>query len=265
MRLNTLYTLLLAIFAVATSVKAMAQSDENGRNIEIVVHRGANKLAPENTVPSALVALKHGATWVELDVRCSKDGVMFNLHDETLNRTTNGNGLIGDMLSADIDKLDAGSWFGSEFAGLRVPRISEMLDSLQGRANVFFDVKRGTDVAALIALVRQKDYTNKSFFWFADPKMLNEFTRLAPEMKVKVNAQDVKKLKSWMKVCRPSYVETDAASITPKFRKFCHRHGIKIMAAIQGANEDAYREAIKARPDMVNLDQPELFTEVMKK
>ena len=87
--------------------------------IEIVVHRGANALAPENTWPSAEAALQYGATWIEVDVRTSKDGVLFNLHDETLDRTTNGKGQLSDMLSVDVRKLDAGSWFAPQFAGLR--------------------------------------------------------------------------------------------------------------------------------------------------
>ena len=106
-------------------------------SIEIVVHRGANHIAPENTIPSALAALEHGAGWIEVDVRKSKDNILYNLHDETLDRTTNGKGPIQDMLSKDIEKLDAGSWFSSRFTGIHVPRIAEMLDTLQGRHTFF--------------------------------------------------------------------------------------------------------------------------------
>lgn len=131
--------LVLTIYMLLPFVAIVAS--DNGRvadnNIEVVVHRGANWLAPENTVASAYAALDNGATWIEVDVRPSKDGVLYNMHDPSLNRTTNGHGLIGDMMSADIDRLDAGSWFGTEFAGTHVPRIAEMLDSLRGKANVF--------------------------------------------------------------------------------------------------------------------------------
>ena len=67
------------------------------------------------------------------------------------------------MLSKDIEKLDAGSWFSSRFIGIHVPRIAEMLDTLQGKAHIFFDVKRGTPIKDLITLVRQKGYENKKF------------------------------------------------------------------------------------------------------
>ena len=114
--------------------------------IEIVVHRGANALAPENTIASTDSALKYGAKWIELDVRKSKDGVLFNLHDETLDRTTNGKGKLAEMKAKDVRKLDAGSWFSPKFANTPLPSIAEMLDYLQGKAYVFFDVKRGTPI-----------------------------------------------------------------------------------------------------------------------
>ena len=229
------------------------------QNIEIVVHRGANALAPENTVASAYAALKYGAKWIEVDVRQSKDGVLFNLHDETLDRTTNGKGKLSEMMADDVRLLDAGSWFSSRFAGLRVPTIAEMLDSLQGKAYVFFDVKRGTSVDLLVRLVREKGFAEKSFFWFGDEEMLRQFIQLAPEMKIKVNAADVGKLKYWQSVCRPSYVEIAPEGITRKFKRYCRRHGILVMAACQEDDTSQFKLVIKKKPDLVNLDRPEEF------
>ena len=240
------------------SVAAQAQ-------IEIVVHRGANALAPENTWPSAEAALQYGAKWIEVDVRKSKDGVLFNLHDETLDRTTNGKGKLSDMMAQEVSQLDAGSWFGPEFAGLRVPTIAEMLDSLQGQAYVFFDVKRGTPIPTLVNLVREKGFADKSFFWFGDEAMLREFIALAPEMKIKVNAGDIERLKYWQSVCKPSYVEIAPEKITEKFRKYCRKHGIKVMAACQEDDTSQFQLVIDKKADLVNLDRPEVFLPLMQK
>ena len=229
------------------------------QHIEMVVHRGANALAPENTVPSAYAALEYGAEWIEVDVRRSKDGVLFNLHDETLDRTTNGKGRLADMPSEEVRKLDAGSWFGPQFAGLPVPTIAEMLDSLQGKAKVFFDVKRGTPIPTLVSLVREKGFADKSFFWFGDEAMLREFIHLAPEMKIKVNASDIARLKYWQGICTPSYVEIAPEKITCRFRRYCHRHGIKVMAACQEDDTSQFQLVIDKKADMVNLDRPEAF------
>ena len=176
-----------------------AVAAQNSVGIEIVVHRGANALAPENTIASADSALKYGAKWIEVDVRKSKDGELFNLHDETLDRTTNGKGLLSEMLAKDVRNVDAGSWFGPQFAGTPLPSIAEMLDYLKDKANVFFDVKRGTPIPSLVKLVREKGFADKSFFWFGDEAMLHEFTALAPEMKIKVNAGDIDRLIYWQR------------------------------------------------------------------
>lgn len=240
-----------------------AQGRPSSEDIEVVVHRGANFLAPENTLPSARAALKYGAEWIELDVRKSKDGVLYNLHDETLDRTTDGHGTIHLVTSSEIERLDAGSWFGPAFRGLKVPRIETMLDSLKGKANVFFDVKKGTPVADLVKLVRAKGFEKNSFFWFADAKMVPEFVKLAPEMKIKVNASDIEGIKKWQAVCRPSYVEIEPENITKNLVNYCHKNGILVMAAIQNGNEEAYKKAIQAQPDLVNIDQPELWARVV--
>lgn len=239
------------------------QGRSSSEDIEVVVHRGANFLAPENTLPSARAALKYGAEWIELDVRKSKDGVLYNLHDETLDRTTDGHGPIHLVTSSEIERLDAGSWFGPAFRGLKVPRIETMLDSLKGKANVFFDVKKGTPVADLVKLVRAKGFEKNSFFWFADAKMVPEFVKLAPEMKIKVNASDIEGIKKWQAVCRPSYVEIEPENITKNLVNYCHKNAILVMAAIQNGNEEAYKKAIQAQPDLVNIDQPELWARVV--
>jgi glycerophosphoryl diester phosphodiesterase len=235
------------------------------QNIEIVVHRGANALAPENTIASTDSALAYGAKWIEVDVRKSKDGVLFNLHDETLDRTTNGKGLLADMLAEDVRRLDAGSWFSQQYAGTPVPTIGEMLDHLRGRAHVFFDVKRGTPIPALVSLVREKGFADKSFFWFGDEAMLREFISLAPEMKIKVNAADIDRLKYWQTVCTPSYVEIAPEMITDEFRSYCHSHGIRVMAACQEDDTSQFQTVIDRRADMVNLDRPEVFLPLLKR
>ena len=255
--INKIFTTAL-FFWVVTAVAAQ-------NSIDIVVHRGANALAPENTWPSAEAALQYGAKWIEVDVRKSKDGVLFNLHDETLDRTTTGKGLLSDMRSENVRKLDAGSWFGPQFAGLHVPTIAEMLDSLQGRAYVFFDVKRGTPIPTLVNLVREKGFADKSFFWFGDEGMLREFIALAPEMKIKVNAGDIDRLKYWQSICKPSYVETAPEKITDKFRSYCHKHGILVMAACQEDDTSQFQLVIDKKADLVNLDCPEVFLPLLRK
>ena len=250
---------------LTTSFFLMGSSCLAKKTIEVVVHRGANALAPENTIASADSALAHGAKWIEVDVRSSKDGVFFNLHDDSLERTTNGKGRLADMLSSDIRKLDAGAWFSSKYAATSVPTIAEMLEHLRGKAKVFFDVKRGTSVVQLVKLVREKGFAKNSFFWFGDEGMLKEFVRIAPEMKVKVNAPTIERLKYWQSICKPAYVEISPQKLTPLFLEYCHRYGILVMAACQEDDISQYQMCIDKNADLVNLDRPEIFQKVQRR
>jgi glycerophosphoryl diester phosphodiesterase len=82
---------------------------------------------PENTFASFEQALESGADWIELDVHQTRDGGLAVIHDEAVDRTTNGHGLVKEHTIAELKQLDAGSWFGQQFAGQRIPTLDEVL------------------------------------------------------------------------------------------------------------------------------------------
>jgi glycerophosphoryl diester phosphodiesterase len=90
----------------------------------IVAHRGGGLLAPENTLAAIRLARNLGFTGVEFDVKLTGDGVPVLMHDDTLERTTDGSGAVADASYQEIAKLDAGSWFGNEFGGEPVPSFA---------------------------------------------------------------------------------------------------------------------------------------------
>jgi glycerophosphoryl diester phosphodiesterase len=93
----------------------------------VIAHRGARGVAPENTMAAFRAAVASGARWIETDVKLTHDGVPILMHDETLDRTTNGHGDVAAMDWKDIQKLDAGHWFAPEFTGEHVPHMAELL------------------------------------------------------------------------------------------------------------------------------------------
>ncbi len=97
---------------------------------KVIGHRGAKAYAPENTLASIETAASIGVEWVELDVKLTKDGVPVIFHDEELDRTTNGTGLVAETNYEDLRDLDAGSWFGDSFASVRIPTLEEAVDIL---------------------------------------------------------------------------------------------------------------------------------------
>jgi glycerophosphoryl diester phosphodiesterase len=86
-----------------------------------IAHRGAGKLAPENTLAAFRLGASHGYRAFECDVKLSADGVPFLLHDATLQRTTSGEGAAGERAWAELSRLDAGSWHSRAYAGEPVP------------------------------------------------------------------------------------------------------------------------------------------------
>ncbi|MEO6409601.1 MAG: glycerophosphodiester phosphodiesterase [Burkholderiaceae bacterium] len=87
-------------------------------------HRGAGKLAPENTLAAFRLGASHGQTAFECDVKLSTDGVPFLLHDNTLERTTSGAGIAGERLWSELSQLDAGGWHGPAYAGESIPALA---------------------------------------------------------------------------------------------------------------------------------------------
>src|SRR5215472_12885505 len=96
----------------------------------IIGHRGAKATAPENTLAGIRQARREGAAWVEFDVKLTADGHPILMHDDTLERTTDGQGPVAAARLADIRRLDAGSKFGPAWQGERVPLLSEALSVL---------------------------------------------------------------------------------------------------------------------------------------
>lgn len=96
----------------------------------IAGHRGDRADAPENTMPAFQAAFATGLDVVETDVQLTADGYPVLLHDPTVDRTTDGTGAIEDLTLAQVQQLDAGSWFAPEFAGTRIPQLGEFLDLL---------------------------------------------------------------------------------------------------------------------------------------
>ena len=97
----------------------------------VMAHRGYSSKAPENTMPAFELALEVGSGGIELDVHLSKDGEIVVIHDSTLNRTTNGSGLVSELTMAELRELDAGSWFSPEFKGEKLLTLGQVLELIK--------------------------------------------------------------------------------------------------------------------------------------
>lgn len=120
-----------------------------------VGHRGYSAAFPENTLAALRGAFEAGADWVEIDLQKSQDGQVVIFHDDTLERTSDGSGLVGAHTLAELRQLDAGSWFGAGFADEPIPTLEEALLEARARGPLLLDQKSsllfGSEIAAALA------------------------------------------------------------------------------------------------------------------
>jgi len=156
----------------------------------VIAHRGFSGAAPENTIAAVRAAIEIQADMAEIDVTLTADGHIVVIHDETLDRTTNGSGKVSDFSRAELQLLDAGAWFAPTFAGERIPSLDAVLDEIEGRILLNVEIKseavdRGIVpmVASAIQNQRMVDQVVVSSF---SPTALEQMHSEAPEIRTAV-------------------------------------------------------------------------------
>jgi glycerophosphoryl diester phosphodiesterase len=233
------------------------------KRIEIVCHKGANEYAPENTYAAAQRCIDWGVDYVEIDVRTSKDGVFYLLHDETLERTTNGHGPIAQRTAAEIEQLDAGSWFDPRFADQRVPRLEEFLRWIKGKAKVYLDVK-AADPQQIVDLIHAVGMADGVFFWSGNDAWALALRAIAPHLALKINVKTVADVVRAQEVYHANIVEVSLAQMTPALQSACQERGIKVMIYEQQKNLAAFRAILDWGAEMINLNHADAFLDVLR-
>ncbi len=155
-------------------------------------HRGARAYAPMNTLVSFELALSQGAQGIELDVHRSKDGVAVVIHDFTVDATTNGNGLVGEMTLAELKALDAGSWFSEDYVGVSVPTLDEVFETMGHRTFINVEIKslyqEATDgVEECVAeCIRHHNMVDRVILSSFNPYTLLRFRKILPDVAIGV-------------------------------------------------------------------------------
>ena len=113
--------------------------------IKVIAHRGGSDLAPENTLAAFQNAIDLGVDMIEIDVEQTSDSIVVVIHDEKVDRTTNGTGWVDSLSFAYVKTLDAGSWFDKKFKNERIPSLEEVLQFVDGRVILLVEIKAGSE------------------------------------------------------------------------------------------------------------------------
>jgi glycerophosphoryl diester phosphodiesterase len=176
-----LWLTLLATLVAMLSAHAQDSASPAVRLLEckrplVIGHRGYSQFAPENTLPSFKLALEAGADMAELDYYHSKDGALVVIHDATLDRTTDATNRWGgkkisveSKTAAEIQSLDAGSWFDPKYAGTKIPLLTNVLEVVHAAGGVTLIERKGGDAATCVKMLEEKKLINQvivqSFNW----------------------------------------------------------------------------------------------------
>ncbi|MFZ6035933.1 MAG: glycerophosphodiester phosphodiesterase [Patescibacteria group bacterium] len=224
----------------------------------IIGHRGAAGSRPENTLPSFAAAQKMGVSMVECDVHVCKTGDLIVIHDETVDRTTNGTGAVSDLTRHELQQLDAGG-------GAYVPTLDELLILLDHRCSINIELK-GVGTAHPVAqkiseYVQKHSWTLRQFLISSfDHPQLRELKQLQPDIAIGVlfgsdmPAQPI----AYASAMRAYSVNPDNKSITNELVTAAHQAGLKVFTYTVNAPAD-YDRVTGCHVDGIFTDFPERF------
>lgn len=235
--------------------------------MKIVGHRGASGDAPENTMAAFWAAKDVGADGIEFDVQRSADGELVVIHDYSVDRTTDGTGLVSELTTEEIARFDAGSWFSSAFSGAKVPRLSEVLglDSLEFEVEIKCFDRDG--MLAVLDAVRLAGALARAEFTSWNTPMLMALKDECPSARIGMFSR---RRETWMAdpvfeqtiVGGAAFTTADivhvyAGDITPSIVDALHAQGREVHANDAATVGDLER-ALKAGADRTSTNHPEM-------
>ncbi len=156
---------------------------------QVTAHRGFSHVAPENTLPAFQAAIDSGADYIELDVQLTADGQLVVCHDELIDRTTNGHGMLKNYTYEQLQQFSAGSWFGKdgEFDDVKIPLFTEVLDLVGNDIMLNIEIKRSGEpkktAERVVELIEEYGIANSCYITSFSYDALKKVKKLNPKIK----------------------------------------------------------------------------------
>jgi glycerophosphoryl diester phosphodiesterase len=234
-----------------------------------IAHRGVVQEAPENTWPAIAKAIELGCALAEIDLRYSADGEVVLVHDATLERTTNGSGLVRDKTLAQLQQLDAGAWKSAAFKGTRVPLLRDVVEQARGRIGLYLDLKEA-DPLPVVRLVEQLKAREMVFYRPYSYRALRQILAEAPGSRVLVDLGDWAQAPGLAEMLHrdipTAALSGDWAIWTPGALAVAKRHGVLAFANVLGKSDtpDNLREAVRLGFDFIQTDNPRTLVGILR-
>lgn len=228
-------------------------------HVRMSLHRGASRYAPENTLPAFDLAVPLGANLVEFDIRGAADGVFYLLHDARLDRTTSGSGAIASVPSAEVERLDAGAWFGRPWVGTRVPRLDQFLERVPLDVELYVDAK-AIAPGALARALAAAGMTERAVV-YQGVEYLIELKAIEPRIRTLPPLGRPEELDAIVERLRPYAVDAAWTILSPALIERCHALGVRVFSDALGAHDtvEEHSRAIRWGIDVIQTDRPLCF------
>lgn len=231
-----------------------------------IAHRGASAYAPENTLAAFDKALDLGAGHVEFDVHFSADGQVVVIHDDTVDRTTNGSGAVASLTLAQLKSLDAGSWFAAQFSGERIPTLGELLERYLGKLHFHIEVKGHSEHLSerTIDLVRGYGWPDSVTMTSFQRERLEEARAYAPEIPAGLLVRDVdESMIEQAQKMGLAEICPHAAVLDGELVERLHQKGFMVRAwGVR--DEELMRRVVQAGVDGMTIDCPDKLALYLK-
>lgn len=221
------------------------------RRVQVVAHRGASALAPENTLVAFRRALEMDVDGLELDLQPTRDGQLVVLHDERLERTTNGRGYVFEYTLAELRALDAGSWFhgahssGARYDGQRIPTLDEVIDLVRdGRQQLYIEIKKSERTPErleenVVEVIHRHGFENRVVLISFDPNSLRRVRQLAPAVATAILFKDLPADPIFLaRTIGATGIAPRLDRVTREFVEAAHRAGMQMVVWTVDSPED---------------------------
>jgi glycerophosphoryl diester phosphodiesterase len=232
----------------------------------VMGHRGAPNEVPENTIESIVRAFDVGADIVEVDVRRSRDGVLFLFHDGELERTSDGEGAPEALSMDELKRLDAGSWMGARFTGLRIPTLAEALAIAKGRGRLLLDLKNDGMGAAVERLLRESSLPGSMLLIGAwTPTQAADFREHVPDATLLASYNEPWPPEESLATFQARGIEALELGFEPdpELVEAAHSRGMPVYCYTVN-REDAMRRLIAIGVDGIETDEPRLLVDIVR-
>ncbi|MBD8028342.1 glycerophosphodiester phosphodiesterase family protein [Lysinibacillus halotolerans] len=253
---------LILILAVGSFIFVVKNNQE--RTVQLIAHRGANNIAPEHTITAYKKAIELGADFIEIDLRMTKDGYLVSMHDDTIERTTNGKGKVSNFNLDELKKLDAGSWFENRYKKETIPTLEEIFETFGKKTNYYIETRLVNNEPImeekLVKLIEEEGLQDQVVIESFSPDSLKAIHRIDKEIPLiqliypdKMLEVDEKEIKNYAIGVGPY-----APKVDREFVERMHKAGLEVDVWFDRKNEKEYMKKI------LSYDVDTVFTDYLE-